>query len=143
MRRAFVIPFSIMAAAWLGCSDRLPRTIPVEGQVTYRGKPVTQGSVTFMPADSAQGAALQPATGRLESDGSYRLRSYRQKDGVLPGKYAVSVAAYRSSRLPMTPGEKPDYSVPEKYVSPQTSGLTATVPADAVGTLRFDFELRD
>jgi hypothetical protein len=137
-----VFPLALVAGT-IGCSDKLPRTVRVEGRITYQGKPVTQGSVTFMPTAMAPGSSAQPATGSVDPDGNYSLRSYREKDGILPGKYSVSVAAYRSYRLPMKPGEKLDYSIPEKYTSPQTSGLSADVPADAVGPLRFDFELRD
>jgi hypothetical protein len=142
-RYARLILVFVATACTIGCSDKLPRTVRVEGCITYQGKPVTQGSITFMPIAMAPGSNTQPATGSLDSDGNYRLRSYREKDGILPGKYAVSVAAYHSYRLPTGPGEKLDYSIPEKYTSPQTSGLNADVLADAAGPLRFDFELRD
>lgn len=140
---ASIILALALASCMIGCSDRLPRTVHVEGRITYLGKPVTQGSVTFMPINNASGSTLQPATGSLDSDGNYSLRSYHEKDGILPGKYSVSVAAYRSYRLPTRPGEKLDYSIPEKYTSPQTSGLSADVSTDAAGPFRFDFELRD
>jgi hypothetical protein len=45
--------------------------------------------------------------------------------------------------LPTNPAVKLEYAIPAKYVNPHTSGLIATVPADASGSLWFDFELCD
>jgi hypothetical protein len=126
-----------------GCSDSLPRTIRVEGQVTYGGKPVTSGTVAFMPLETPGQIEPRPATGALRADGTYQLACYRAKAGVLPGKYAVSVVAYKHFAPPQNPDDKPDYAVPERYTNAQTSGLTATVPADAADPLRFDFQLQD
>ena len=134
---------AMLAVGFAGCSDKGPRTVPVEGRVTYNGKPVADGFITFMPNDGPGSSDLQPASGELDSDGNYRLHIFRQKDGVMPGEYSVGIAAYRTFVLPLSPGAKPDYSIPEKYVNPQTSGLRATVSADAGSPLRFDFELRD
>jgi hypothetical protein len=131
----------LLASFLAGCSREVSPTIRVEGQITYRGEPVTQGVVSFVPSRNAVGRDLRPAAAALQPDGTYRLSASRDVDGVLPGSYAVAVAAYRDAHL--LPGRKIEYAAPAKYANPHTSGLTATVPADAAGPVRLDFQLRD
>ena len=75
----------IMAFALLaGCgSDR----IPVGGAVTFDGKPVAEGSISFEPADG-QG----PSTGGRIVAGRYDLTG---EAAPLPGKKLVRVSAAR------------------------------------------------
>ena len=126
-----------------GCSDNLPRTIEVQGKVTYNGAPLENGTVSFVPLTSGGGSTLRPASGSIQPDGSYRMKTFGEKDGVLPGNYAIAIASFNSFGLPEKPGDKLDYAVPERYVRPETSGLTIEIPPDADDTLRRDFELTD
>jgi hypothetical protein len=74
-------------------------TVPVRGTVTFKGKPVPSGTVTFIPDSGPH------ATGELGPDGSYTVATYRSGDGAVPGSYKVVVVAVQdtSDRLPEVP----------------------------------------
>ena len=60
--------------------------IPVKGKVTYKGQPLTQGRVTFESEDTGR-----RASGKLQSDGSFVLTTYKEGDGVVAGDYMVII----------------------------------------------------
>ena len=62
-------------------------TFPVKGKVTYRGKPLTQGSVTFEP----DGAGKE-ANGPIQPDGTFILTTYKPGDGAVAGLHRVAIA---------------------------------------------------
>ena len=67
-----------------GCS-RGP--VKVEGYVTLDGKPLSRANVSFTPVDgSGNLAAAQTRT-----DGYFRLTTFKEHDGAMPGDYKVSV----------------------------------------------------
>jgi hypothetical protein len=74
----------------LGCGDGtgLAKRYPVSGTVTYNGKPVEKGTITFAPA-TADGRS---AAGTI-ANGSYTLTTLAPNDGALPGKYKVTIAS--------------------------------------------------
>lgn len=72
-----------------GCSGN-PSTAKVTGKVTYDGGPVTSGSVTFAPVSGTEG---KPATGVVQSDGSYALSTYAEGDGAVVGSHRVTYVA--------------------------------------------------
>jgi hypothetical protein len=72
-----------LALLTVGCAE--PEYIDVTGLVTYQGKPVPKGEVTFMPHDKS----IADAAGML-NDGSFKLRTK-------PGKMKVSIEAVRPS----------------------------------------------
>lgn len=59
----------------------------VTGVVTYKGQPVTQGSISFIPSGAAS------AWARIEPDGRYNLQSAKRTDRIEPGTYAVVIVA--------------------------------------------------
>jgi hypothetical protein len=84
-------------------------TLPVKGTVTYKGKPLTKGTVTFEP----EGAGKE-ATGAIQPDGTFVLTTYTKDDGAVVGKHRVMV-------------DSPDKTVPAKYAGPGTSKLEIEV----------------
>jgi hypothetical protein len=96
----------------------------VRGKVLLaNGEPLRAGVVTFYPKENPRGGA-EPS-GELGKDGSFQLTTMVKNDGAVPGSYAVTVSPYsmksgRSTALQAN-------LVPEKYLSPETSGLTAEV----------------
>jgi hypothetical protein len=110
-------------------------TVPVRGTVTYKGKSVPSGTVTFIPD------AGPHATGEIGPDGSYTLTTYKAGDGAVPGSYKVVVVAMEdtSNRLPEERASLPPPIVPTKYTSVATTDLTAQVK-DGENTI--DFELK-
>jgi hypothetical protein len=76
--------------AYLGCGSgavNLPTLIPVNGKVTYKGQPLTEGTVRFEPDDGYG----RMATGKLQSDGSFILSTYTDADGVVAGHHKVFI----------------------------------------------------
>jgi hypothetical protein len=133
----------VLLGAIAGCGSSYPTCVGVRGRVTYHGKPVKAGMISFTRRGQTSAAELvRPATGELRADGSYTMSTFRSGEGVLPGKYIVTIVAFDYSgkrdelqRLPSL--------IPTKYGSPETSGLKATVPSDASGALQLDFDLTD
>lgn len=107
----------------LGCnSDRLP-TAPVRGKVTYQGKELTHGTVMFVPE---KGPA---ATGEIQRDGTYVLKTYRDGDGAVLGRHTVAITVLEdtSGRLPEERTPLPKMLLPPKYSNNKQSGVTANV----------------
>jgi hypothetical protein len=114
-----------------GCGSSAPdrpATVPVKGKVTYKGQPVTKGTVSFQPDQGS------PATAEIQPDGTYSLSTFQPGDGAVPGHYRVGIIANTADPT-MIPGSTPGYKppkdlVPKKYNDPMTSGLEATVSKD-------------
>lgn len=136
------------ATGLVGC-DRGPSTAPVHGKVTYKGKAVPIGTVTFYPTEGGR-----PAVGSIREDGSYELARKQLGDGVILGDYKVTIEAVKAAPSAEKPasltgelGESagafaappPKYLVPEKYSVQETSDLTATVES---GDNTIDFDLK-
>jgi hypothetical protein len=150
--------------AVLGCSgdDGLGTRYSVSGTVKYKGTPVPKARISFVPAGKDGGS--QGASGEIEN-GSYSLSTLSPGDGALPGEYRVTVSArevdeaklksdsealaakHGMGKMAMMPPElqakankEAKSSLPKKYESPDTSGLTAKVKEQSN---TFDFELTD
>jgi hypothetical protein len=127
-----VLPLALTAALTFicgGCGETSGQTsalIPVKGKVTYKGQPVSKGMVRFEP----DGGYGRPATGRLQTDGSFVLGTNKEGDGVVAGSHRVSVSGF----------DKPLASNRSlKKYGLKNSGLTAEVDADHT---EFDFDLK-
>ena len=134
--RFFVVALSAMAP--MACGSTGPGMAQVSGKVTYKGNPVTKGTITFQ-ATSPGG---RNATGMIDPGGYYRLQTENPSDGALVGDYVVVISARDDEVLdyiPKTP-VPPKYLVPAKFEDPKTSGLKATVKS---GSNPIDFELKD
>ncbi len=138
--RTFLVVAVLLATVAGGCgqSDGLVR---VGGTVTYRGQPLPNALVVFMP----ETPGLLPASGLTDASGRYELMSTAPGDGVAVGKHRVTVTA-RGLAKELAEGELPSQFfedgpplIPEKYFQPDTSGLTAEVKSDAT----LDFKLTD
>lgn len=121
-----------------GCSKSGPQLIEVYGKVTYKGKPVTRGTISFSPKSSAIGG-LRTGVGAIKSDGSFELQSLPGKKGVQPGEYLVSVNSYTGSFI----DNDVVYIVPKKFSESATSGLSIKLPTDAGQSIEKNFDLRD
>jgi len=139
-----------------GCGDDtgLAKRYPVQGTVTYQGKPVENGQITFTPTKSDDSS--RPAGGTI-LEGKYTLTTANPDDGALPGEYLVSVASKQvdDAKVKETINKqgggarqhevakaqsKAKNLIPAKYALPDTSGLTASVKAQS-NTI--DFDLKD
>ena len=120
MRIVILLAVPLMLVAQAGCGGG-GSTAKVSGKVTTGGKPVTGASICF----SSQGGT---SCGVLDATGEYEITI-----GLKPGSYKVYLFVPSTpdpppmSKKPATAA--PASSVPPKYLSDATSGLTAELKA--------------
>jgi hypothetical protein len=83
--------FLLGAAVLGGCGKALsvPSTVPVNGVVKYKGKPLQGIRVTL----HSQGGSTKPAfvpTGQTGPDGKFKLSTGKPGNGAPPGTYVVT-----------------------------------------------------
>jgi len=122
----------LLALVGTGCSEKGGATGTVSGTVSYGGQTLPVGSVTFLSEDGRTAAA------EINKDGTYKV-------GNVPvGTVKVGVSTPQAAPVPALGGDMPGMNtakpviVPQKYASPQTSGLTMTVKK---GSQTFDIAI--
>lgn len=133
----------LLLAVAPGCGEKRvkPKMWPadVRGQILLDGKPLSSGTVTFLPA-SAEEQGGKPGIGRIGPDGRYRIGNANTKDpaGLKPDRYVVTVLA-----MLLDPGQNgapiPHPEIPEEYTDYRLTPLAAEV---APGLNHIDFNLR-
>jgi hypothetical protein len=133
-----------------GCSrdPNMPKLGTVHGKVTFKGKPVESGIVTFNPIPGKGGETGQNASGQIESDGTYAMTTFSTGDGAILGQHVVSVVVREKgseSQGKPRADSTIDYSMPKlvtpsRYASVETSPLRCTVRE---GDNTFDIDLKD
>jgi hypothetical protein len=118
-----IVSLGSLCGLLAGCGDGRPTRVPVAGKVLIDGKPLTVGSVRFMPESG------RPATGALGADGSFKLGTFDAGDGAIPGAHTITVHA--SEEISPTLRR---WNTPKKYENPLASGLKEQVdgPRDSV-----------
>lgn len=105
---------------------------PVEGRVTFKdGKPLTGGKVIFEA--TGEGRNLS-ARGDIQADGTYRMGTESDNDGVPPGHYRVLV----TPPLPKNLERRGKPPIDLRFSKFETSGLEFTV---TTGPNRFPIEV--
>ena len=118
-----------------GCNRSGLNLAPVEGVVTYKGAPLDQAGVLFKPPTGPM------AFGTTDSQGHFTL-STANHSGALIGEHRVAISKTQTL-APQVAGEhfpryQTKYLIPQKYGSPESSELTATVNS---GKNNLDFKL--
>lgn len=116
---------------------------PVRGTITFRGAPLADAQVVFLPETPGQ----LPAMAMTDASGHYELLTIVPGDGASLGKHRVSVTAREPDKTPAggpsaavlagAPVEPGAPRIPERYFSFDTSGLTAEVKTEGA-TVNFD-----
>ena len=142
-RRAMPL-LGIAAIALGGCDSGLKyEHAKVHGKVTYQGKPLTFGSVLFMPMEAPKEGLIQPASGSINPDGTYELKSQSDAGAIL-GEHRVLVIAVDGGKpaevteeakgpSPANASKSGQYksAIPKKYSDPGASPLIRkVVPGD-------------
>ena len=142
--KILIVLFALGTFAVTGCRESLPETINVHGIITFQGKPLSNGMVTFEPIDNGENPPLRPAKGYTDNQGAYQLSTFRTNDGAMPGNYKVLVHAFGESMAmeALSPNQAPPKPViPHKYSRSDTSDLAATITSNGPSDLEFNFEL--
>jgi len=124
-----------------GCGGSSQGLAVVKGKVTYKGKPVPNGTVNFNPVDGNKPSA----SGKIQPDGSYAMETYlgsRPSPGAVIGSHKVIIVAMQDQEgiLPEQRAALPPPIVPSKYTHPNTTDLTAEVEKKENV---IDFDLKD
>lgn len=145
MNRRF---WGLVVIAMVFCTAGCSKNVQVSGKVTFPdGTPLTVGKVTFETDKFV-------ASGQLKADGTYRLGSLSERDGIPPGVYQVYIAgamkqegtsnmsvptASTSGTRTTTSMAMPVFvpAVAPKYTTASNSGITC----DVKKSMTFDFEV--
>ncbi|WP_237564853.1 hypothetical protein [Blastopirellula marina] len=115
----------------LGCGAHGPEMGDVTGTVTFQGKPLHTGTITFIPEEEG----LPLAYAEIQADGAYEGFTEAFGKGVPVGKHRVMIMAVQENG----PEAASVALLPPKYSSDRQSGLTAEV---ASGENKIDFTLK-
>ncbi len=122
----------------LGCGDD-KGTVPVSGTVTFDGGPMPgEGTVQFLAIEAAEGFTLRTGVGKFDTDGVFSVTSFKEGDGLFPGKYRVGVHCWKVR--PSMDGPPPVSHISSKYMNSQSSGFELTVEPGA-SAITFDVPL--
>jgi hypothetical protein len=87
--RGFAVTLALMGMT--GCGSGDGSGIAVSGKVSFDGKPLSDGSISFIPIEGTNG----PTVGSGIKDGSF---SIDRGTGPRPGKYRVEINAYEDTK---------------------------------------------
>jgi hypothetical protein len=144
----------ILVAIWipgLGGSATGLKPSRVTGRVTYQGRPLTTGTLIFMPSDRR---GNDWAAAQIESDGRFALSSQQAREELPAGRYSMffvfrpedSSATKLQINRRADDEEASDHladptpPIPVRYTNPETSGLWIDL---AKGPNRIEIDLRD
>ena len=140
-----------------GCSRKVddkwtrqrPQVYPSTGIVLYQNKPVAGATVMFESsnADAKAGGGLV-AIGHTDAAGTFRMKTYKEYEGVVAGPHRVSVTKVEYTPAPRPAGTNPDLDIPpiptsvlpNKYKDFASSGLTVTVTSEGPNHVRLSLD---
>ncbi len=135
LRSLAIITVCCALASLVGCGGSSDKAI-VKGKVTYKGAPVTGGTLTLAPASGP------PLSVTIKADGTF------QTSDIPTGQMGVGIDTDSIMAMPGGSMANPPKDVqmpkkvviPAKYKDPKTSGLTWDIKS---GTNTKDFDLTD
>jgi len=111
-----VVLFGVLVL--VGCSNSKP-VGSITGKVTYKGQPVTSGSINFIAPDRGIGADC-----KLDASGNYSIKE------LDAGTYKVYIQPPIPEQLePGKVAKKEKFEVPTKYQDPQQTTISKEVKA--------------
>jgi hypothetical protein len=124
-RAAYTVLVALLTCLGLsGCNKGPAGLVPVSGKLTLDGKAWPRfGQINFSPVKPAEGHPVLPAMARVNDDGSFTILT-PDAPGLLPGEYNIAVRCMLEARDERHRGKS---AIPERYGSPQTSGLKVTI----------------
>jgi hypothetical protein len=148
-----------LCVVFVGCGQQGVEGLqPVTGTVTLDGKPVDGASITF----KAAGQGGRGGFAMTGPDGKFTLNAVGGGEGALAGKYQVGVVKMAAttqtaatsaaeseaivkermaSGAPLSaPSAPPKHFLPEKYATPESSGLEVEVKAGTKNDFPLDLK---
>jgi hypothetical protein len=126
-RRAAVAGALFVALVASGCGE--PKFVKVTGRVTYKGQPVPNTQLRFMPDNGER-----PSTGLTGDEGNFTVRYSKRQDGCPPGNYTVFLTYIPSNEeenhTAPSKASKELKAVIAKYGDPKTSPLHYEITKD-------------
>ena len=125
-------------AALAGC-NHTPPVAAVSGKVLYNGEPLPYGNIVFQPQTGQPGGAW------IQPDGTFKMSTYAEYDGAVPGSHKIAVTCFTSHSPSAKAKAKKNDSLgamllPAAYATCDQSGLTAEVPAGGIDSLVFELK---
>ena len=122
-RHAFVLLSISIVASIGGCGPQHGMTLAlVKGRVLFEGKPVTRGTVMFLP--EGEGATAMAV---IDAEGNYVLETAEPGDGAVVGTHKVSVTGLDPTPIAKPPEPVEDES--EETPAPPQNMMTAKLKA--------------
>ncbi len=128
-------PALLLTVTLSGCSNQLP-TFPVNGKVVFPdGSPVHIGTVELKSREHG----IQ-ARGTIDSEGNFKLSTYRDGDGAVAGLHDCVVVQFVmtegfTGHRPSTIGV-----IDRRYNSYATSGLSVEIKPEGVNNVILEVE---
>jgi hypothetical protein len=126
-RRCLCVAFSLGATvltALSGCGGDTDgaKAVPAGGLVKYKGKPLEQGTIQFVPEIG------RAAHGTIQ-DGKFTLTTHKEGDGAIPGKHKVGIVSTKETPSKKK-GAEPEtvFVVPKSYGQPGGSNISVDIP---------------
>ena len=95
----------------MGCGGAGYGEVPVSGQVTYDGEPLTHVHLSFQPVAKDKSGFGPGSFGRTDENGKFELRTVHPDAlGAVPGEHRVTVSYEDPSKRPK------GVTIPRKYV---------------------------
>ena len=120
MRRSTMLLGLLLVAALGGCGSN--EFSPLSGTVTYQGKPLESGTVSFKHKKLGT-----TGYGQLQAGGTYTVKTGRN-EGLKSGDYDVYVVAAEIIKGDANSAPNVKLTIPARYADPESSGLRCTVP---------------
>ena len=147
---AVVVALGAVGLAGCGGST-MPKIYPATGTVTWKGEPLADATVSFVPSVGA------PSDGKTDAQGKFAIMT-NGMPGARAGACKVTVSKFAGAAPSMPAAPKPEDmmkmyekkkkgevekgEIPAKFGRPDTSGLSAEVTTDGAKNV-FTFDLKD
>jgi len=131
---AVLLAAALINLSGCGASNGL-NLAKVSGKVIYKGQPVKNGTVFFMP-DESKGTVGPSAVGSITSDGTYVMSTESAGDGVIVGHHKVGITGVE----PVAGSPQEEYD-PEKDAGGYMKAKSKTAAQAARGGIKKGEEL--
>jgi hypothetical protein len=129
--RARLAILALLGCLALGGCNRggIPGLVSVRGKLTYAGGAwPNKGEIIFSQTNKVGTGPVLPAMAHINDDGTFEVQT-SDAMGMMPGEYAAIIRCWLDA--PGEGGRKGKSAIPQRFGSPQTSGLTVTVPENS------------